>query len=508
MMESYTPSASTGRARYGSGAASHRTEDWNQIDWRRAERTVRRLQARIVKATHEGRWNKVRALQHLLTHSYSGKALAVKRVTENHGKRTPGVDGETWKTPRQKVAAIRQLRQRGYKPQPVRRVYIPKKNGKVRPLGIATMRDRAMQALYLQALSPVAETTGDGCSYGFRPKRSAADAMARCHGLLSKRASPQWVMEGDIRACFDWISHDWLLGHVPMDRSILRKWLKAGFMDEHTLYPTEDGTPQGGIISPTLANLALDGLHTLLKERFPQSPHHKVNLVRYADDFIITGASKEVLETEVRPLVEQFLAVRGLTLSPDKTVVTHIDQGFDFLGQNVRKYHGKMLIKPSKASIRSIRREARRIIRGSGGLTAGQLVQRLNPLLRGWAQYHRHAVSYRVFQSIDNHIWHRLLRWARRRHPGRSSRWVMKRYFLPHEGRRNVFTGTIRARSGSKTVHLFRTGSVPIRRQILVRGACNPFDPAWNDYLRLRHQRLTVRSVVSPRPVIRAAAEA
>lgn len=215
-----------------------------------------------------------------------------------------------------------------------------------------------------------------------------------------------------------------------------------------------------------------------------------------------------MLETEVRPLVEQFLAARGLTLSPDKTVVTHIEQGFDFLGQSVRRYNGKTLIKPSKASDYSLRREARRIIRGSGSLTAGQLVQQLNPLLRGWAQYHRHAVSYRVFQSIDNYIWHRLLRWARRRHPGRSSRWVIKRYFLPHERRRNVFTGTIRARGGPKTVRLFRTGSVPIRRQILVRGACNPFDPTWNDYLRLRHQRLTLRSVPSPRPIKRAAVEA
>jgi RNA-directed DNA polymerase len=193
-----------------SGAASHSTEAWDQIDWKQAEVTVRRLQTRIVKATQDGRWNKVRALQRLLTHSYGGKALAVKRVTENRGKRTPGVDGETWNTPRQKVAAIHRLRQRGYKPQPLRRVYIPKKQpGKLRPLSIPCMLDRAMQALYLLALSPVAETTGDGASYGFRPKRSTADAAQRCFNLLSQRRSAKWVLEGDIRSCFDRISHEW-----------------------------------------------------------------------------------------------------------------------------------------------------------------------------------------------------------------------------------------------------------------------------------------------------------
>lgn len=504
MTESQTLVVPTGHNWHGSGAASHRTDDWGQIDWRRAERDVRRLQARIVKATNEGRWNKAQALQHLLTHSFSGKTLAVKRVTANRGKRTPGVDGETWTTPRQKMAAIGQLRQRGYQPQPLRRVYIPKKNGKVRPLGIPTMRDRAMQALYLLALSPVAETTGDRSSYGFRPRRSTHDAIERCFLVLSKGNSAQWILEGDIRACFDWISHDWLMAHAPMSRSILRKWLKAGFMDKRTLYPTEDGTPQGGIISPTLANLALDGLHALLKEHFPQRARHKVNLVRYADDFIITGASQEVLETQVRPLVEQFLAERGLTLSPDKTVITHIDQGFDFLGKNIRKYRGKMLIKPSKAAVSSVLREVRTILRSSGHLTAGQMIQRLNPLLRGWAYYHRHGVSSRTFETVDNNIWHALLRWAKRRHKGKSSQWIRAKYFLPHEGRRNVFTGTVGPRTAPRTVRVVRTASIPIRRHVPVRGAANPFDPDWTTYFARRRKRPIIAAVASPRPVTRA----
>ena len=297
------------------------TSPWDQIDWSHSEREVRRLQARIVKAAREGRHNKVKALQLMLTHSFHGKALAVRRVTENQGKRTPGVDGAIWQTPGAKYGAIGALQRRGYQPKPLRRVHIPKANGKLRPLGIPTMKDRAMQALHLLALEPIAETTGDPNSYGFRPARSTADAIDTCFLRLGRKCAPQWILEGDIRGCFDYISHEWMLRHVPTDKKVLRQWLKAGYMENRTLFPTEAGTPQGGIISPTLANLTLDGLEPLLREKFPKTkwPSLKVNLVRYADDFIITGASKELLENEVRPLVEQFLRERGLELSPEKT---------------------------------------------------------------------------------------------------------------------------------------------------------------------------------------------
>jgi RNA-directed DNA polymerase len=231
------------------GAASHDLVDWHAIDWRRVHQTVRRLQARIVKAIQEGRWGKVHALQHLLTHSFSAKALAVRRVTENQGKRTAGVDRVTWQTPEQKATAVGTLRQRGYRPQPLRRVYVAKSNGKLRGLGIPTMRDRAMQALYLLALDPIAETLADPNSYGFRTHRAPADAIEQCFIALAKQASPPWILEGDIRACFDELSHDWLLAHIPMDKAILRKWLKAGYMEGHVLHPTEAGTPQGGIVT-------------------------------------------------------------------------------------------------------------------------------------------------------------------------------------------------------------------------------------------------------------------
>ncbi len=232
------------------GAASDDTARWHTIDWYRAHRVVRRLQARIVQATQAGRWGKVKTLQRLLTHSYSGKALAVRRVTENQGKRTPGVDGETWDTPDKKMAAVRGLRQRGYHPQPARRVYIPKGNGKRRPLGIATMRDRAMQSLYLLALEPVAEVTADPNSYGFRPRRSTADAIGQCFCALGRSVSAPWILEGDLESCFDTISHAWLEAHVPLDKTLLHKWLKAGVMDNQAFQRPDEGAPQGNPLTP------------------------------------------------------------------------------------------------------------------------------------------------------------------------------------------------------------------------------------------------------------------
>jgi RNA-directed DNA polymerase len=222
-----------------------------------------------VQAIQEKRWGKVKALQHLLTHSFSGKALAVQRATDNQGKRTAGVDGQTWSTPRHKAQAVLSLRQHGYRAQPLKRVYIPKRNGKKRPLGIPTLKDRAMQALYKLALDPIAETLADPNSYGFRPERSTADAIEKCFKSLHRPGSAQWVLEGDIKGCFDHISHDWLLTHIPLEKPILRQWLKAGFMEKRVWSPTQAGTPQGGIISPLLANLTLDGLETKLKEHFP-----------------------------------------------------------------------------------------------------------------------------------------------------------------------------------------------------------------------------------------------
>src|SRR6266851_2504112 len=363
------------------GASFHGVTDWHAINWQSANHNVRRLQARIVKATQEKRWGKVKALQRLLTHSYSGKVLAIRRVTENQGKKTPGVDKVLWDTPEKKTQAIHDLRQRGYHPQPLRRVYIPKSNGAQRPLSIPTMKDRATQALYLLALQPVAETHADPHSYGFRPERCTADALDYCHTLFSQKNGPKWALEGDIKSCFDKISHEWLLAHIPMEKDMLRKWLKAGYMEKNVLHVTEEGTPQGGIISPAIANMALDGLSQRLLERFPRSKQGnspKVNLARYADDFIVTGASKELLEQEVKPFIEAFMKERGLFLSQEKTVITPIEDGFDFLGQHVRRYKsGAVLTTPSKKNVKAFLKKVRGIIEKHKESSAGQVIVKL-----------------------------------------------------------------------------------------------------------------------------------
>jgi RNA-directed DNA polymerase len=415
------------------GAVSHNTMDWPAINWQAAHENVRRLQARIVKATQAGKWGKVKALQRLLTHSFSGKALAVKRVTENQGKRTPGVDGEIWDTPTKKATALHSLKQHGYRPRPLRRVFIPKSNGKLRPLGIPTMSDRAMQALYLLALDPIAETQADPNSYGFRKERSCADAIDQAHIVLSHFAGAEWILEGDISVCFDRINHEWLEAHVYMNKAILRKWLKAGFMEKHVLHPTEAGTPQGGICSPVLANLTLDGLETRLREKYPKTGtpkrQAKVNLVRFADDFIITGVTKELLENEVKPLVQAFLQERGLELSPEKTRITHITDGFDFLGQHIREYNGKIIIKPSVKNFKTFLTNIREVIKGNAQAPAGYLITLLNPKIRGWANYHRYIASKHTFVKVDYAIFKALWRWAKRRHPDKDRRWIADKYF-------------------------------------------------------------------------------
>ena len=471
------------------GAASPRWRDWHAINWPKVHQNVRRLQARIVKATQAGKWGKVKALQRLLTHSFSGKVLAIRRVTENRGKRTPGIDGETWSTPERKTTAIDQLQHRGYQPQPLRRVHIAKSNGKLRPLGIPTMTDRAMQALYLLAVDPIAETTADPNSYGFRQQRSTADAMEQCFTVLSKQRSPQWILEGDIRSCFDEISHQWLLANVLMNKTMLQKWLKAGFIEKQRFYPTKAGTPQGGICSPVLANLTLDGLETELRQRFPKPKtgyNAKVNLIRYCDDFIITGISKEVLEDQVKPLVEQFLQQRGLELSVEKTRIIHIESGFDFLGQTLRKYNGKLIIKPSRKSIKSFLSKIRALIKVHQQTPAGQLIGILNPIIRGWANYHCHVVSKVVFARIGHAIFQALWRWAKRRHPNKSKQWIKEKYFQSIGGNNWVFSGTT-LKDGKLHPHrLLQIASIPIVRHVKVKGEANPYDPAWEEYFEKR----------------------
>ena len=471
---------------------------WQGINWAHVHRQVRGLQARIVKAIQEGRPNKVKALQWLLTHSFSGKALAVKRVTTNRGKNTPGVDNVVWKTPEAKTNAIASMERRGYSPLPLRRVFIPKKGGqKTRPLGIPAMKDRAMQALHLLALEPVAETTGDPNSYGFKPERSTADAGEQCFIVLARAGAAKWVFEADIKGCFDNISQDWMIANVPTDKTILRKWLKAGFVYRNELFPTEAGTPQGGIISPVLANMTLDGLEARLAEKFPKARWRglKMNMVRYADDFIITGHSKEWLENEVKPVVVEFLAERGLVLSPEKTRITPIKEGFDFLGWNIRKYDGKFLMKPSKANVEAHLDKIREVIKANKTATQANLIRLLNPILRGWVNYHRHVVAKETFARNDANVWSMLWQWATRRHPNKGARWVKEKYF-PRGARHWVFAATEKQDDGtSREIVLLNECDTPIKRHVKIKSDANPHDPKWEQYFETRWGKKMLNSV-------------
>ncbi len=466
-------------------------KNWRSIDWDRCQRSVLRLQARIVQATQGKRWNKVRALQHLLTRSFSAKALAVKRVTTNKGKYTPGVDGQIWQTTTDKYQAIENLRQRGYAAQPLRRVFIPKSATEKRPLGIPTMKDRAMQALYLMGVEPVAETTGDQHSYGFRRHRCAADAINQVHKTLAGAHRATWILEGDIKGCFDEISHEWLAAKIPMEKRLLHKWLKAGVIEKRRLYPTERGTPQGGIISPVLANMTLDGLEGLIDQYFGKKgskkrKHYGVHLVRYADDFIVTSKTKELLVTKVKPLIESFLAHRGLKLSEKKTVITHVDEGFDFLGQHVRKYKKRLLIKPSQKSIHRLLNSVKTMIKKNRASTQSEVITMLNPQIRGWANYHRTSCARKVFEKVDHEIFGALWRWAKRRHPNKGLQWIKEKYFKVRGSRQWCFGTMLKKKNKREWLELFLASNVSIRRHIKIRCQANPYDRDWYPYFKER----------------------
>ncbi|HHR8284196.1 TPA: group II intron reverse transcriptase/maturase [Salmonella enterica subsp. enterica serovar Muenchen] len=464
--------------------ASSRVIHWDTINWQTIEQQVLRLQMRIAKATRERRWGKVKALQWLLTHAFSAKVLAVQRVTSNTGRNTPGVDGKIWRTPVQKLNGALSLRRRGYRSQPLRRIYIPKKNGKRRPLGIPVMADRAQQALHLLALEPVAEMLADPNAYGFRPGRSAADAIAQCFNILARRNAARWILEGDIKACFDQISHEWLREHVPMDKSVLEKWLSAGYMEVGKIYPTEVGTPQGGCASPVLANMALDGLEEVAQQA---APRQQVHVVKYADDFIISGCSKEVLEERVKPALVSFLRERGLELSEEKTRITHVDEGFDFLGFNIRKYSGKLLIKPEKSAVKRMLSHIRELIKTNTTAKTENLIRQLNRKLRGWANYYRHVVSKKIFAYVDYQVFQALLTWINRRHPNKSARWKQKRYFRRQGLRQWVFFSMFRNVKGQQEyLDLYSMAGTPVVRHIKIKASASPYDPAYRQYFEHR----------------------
>ncbi len=455
------------------------------MDWKRAQREVKRLQMRIAKAVKQGDHGRVTALQWTLTHSFYAKALAVKRVTSNKGKNTPGVDGIIWKGAHAKMQAVHNLTQRGYTAQPLRRMYIPKKNGKKRPLSIPTMYDRAMQALYKLALAPVAETTADKNSYGFREGRSCADAVAAGFNALSKPNSATWVLEADITGCYDNISTAWLMKNIPIEKRILRQWLNAGYVENGIAFPTRKGTPQGGIISPTLANMTLDGLEQVVRDAAPY--RSRVNFVRYADDVIVTGKSKTILETYVIPAVTSFLAQRGLELSSEKTRITYIKHGFTFLGQTFRKHGNTLHITPSKEGVLALMRNVGTLIRKYTSAPLFLLVKKLNELLRGWANYHRHVVASDAFKRVDNYVYEHVWRMLHRRHRHKSSQWLYKKYWMA-SGKKWVLTVLHKAYGKTKQYQIIRVSHIGIKRYRKIKAEANPYMPEYGLYFwRRRH---------------------
>jgi len=464
----------------------------------KAEAYVKKLQMRIVKAHQQGRTGKVKSLQWLLTHSFYGRALAVRRVTSNKGKKTAGVDKVLWSTPKLKYKAILDLKRRGYKPLPLKRVYIPKKSGKMRPLSIPCMKDRAMQTLYKFALEPIAEITADPNSYGFRAKRCVQDAVEQCFTCLNKGKSPKWVLEGDIKGCFDNISHEWILSNIPMDKDILRKWLKSGYIETGKLFPTDSGSPQGSAISPTICNMVLDGLEAKIKEKYHKKKSNgksyfpKVNFIRYADDFIVTGESRELLENGVLPIIRDFLSERGLELSEEKTVITHIEDGFDFLGTNIRWYKDKLLTKPSKKNYKAIISKVRAIIKQNPSMKQEDLIRKLNPVIRGWVNFHKYNVSTDAFERFDFDVWRCLWRWCKRRHPQKSHKWIAKRYFRQVGTR--IWTFSVKTRD-SFELNLIYATDTKIVRWLKTKSEATPFDASYAEYFEDRDTERMFREI-------------
>ena len=478
--------------------------NWEVVDVKIIAHSVKILQNRIVKAKIAGRNRAVIKLQKLLVKSLNARILAVKRVSENKGKNTAGVDKELLDTNVKKSQCVDDLKINldEYRAMPLKRIEIPKKNGKTRPLGIPTMFDRCVQALYKLALEPIAEITADKNSYGFRSKRSTQDAMKAIWLRTSRKTSGEWILEADIKGCFDNISHQWLYDNVPLDNRLLKQWLKSGFIKNDTLFPTEAGTPQGGIISPILANMVLDGIEALVQSHTTR--HQKMkdgiilyrqkihfNFIRYADDFVVIGNSPKRLQILQRD-IDRFLSSRGLELSKEKTHITHIRDGFDFLGFNIRKYHNdKVLVKPTQDGIKSFKSKIKEIFKKYRSSPLVLLIGQLNPVIRGWGYYYRFVNSKVVFSKLDQYIWYKSFNWVKRLHQRRETMKYYKKYFKP-------FSDTYKSETlsnGKKSV--FRLSIIPLVEHIKIIATANPFNKDDDAYFTKRYSTLKLRNTFS-----------
>jgi len=473
--------------------------EWDGVDWRSVEAGRRRLRQRIFAATRAGDWKKVRNLQKLMLRSRANALMSVRRVTEvNAGRKTAGVDGQVVVMDQHKVELAEwvQHRARPWSPRPVKRVYVPKSDGRRRPLGIPVIADRALQALTVNALEPEWEARFEPRSYGFRPGRGCHDAIVAIHTTVSRRdAKRLWVLDADLAAAFDHLDHDHILGSLGTfpARELVRQWLTAGVIEDGRFTPTDEGAPQGGVISPLIMNVALHGMETAAGVRYHVTGTRAGKtmddcpvVVRYADDLIALCHSREQAE-QVKARLAEWLAPRGLVFNQTKTQITHLDQGVDFLGFNIRRYpNGKLLTKPSNDAVRRIRRRLSAEVWALRGANADAVISKLNPIITGWAAYYRIGVSKRVFNALDAHLWKRAYKWARFTHANKSASWVRARYFDAFNPSRQdtwVF--------GSRDTgfYLRKFAWTPIVRHRMVAGGASADDPTLTDYWAQRRRR-------------------
>jgi RNA-directed DNA polymerase len=476
---------------------------WKDIQWTNIEKTIFRLQLRIYKAAANGEFEKMYKIQKLIINSKLAKYLSVRKVTqENAGKKTPGVDNKTYETSTEKFLLANNLTIDG-KSQPIRRVYIPKPDGNKRPLGIPTIKDRAKQYLVYLALCPQWEAQFESGSYGFRPGRSVQDAIENVFlGIFKK---PKWILDADISKCFDKINHQYLIekcNTYPDLQTQIRAWLKAGILDGEEFVFPEMGTPQGGVISPLLANIALHGVRDTIDKYINTLGGHRPNnrqtstFIRYADDLIVMHPSKEVL-IGLKEAIQEFLRPIGLELHPTKTKLVHTMEttdgsvpGFTYLGFDIIQKQKRIkqraaytkrqssqefitLIKPSKEGINRHKLKIRDIIRQYRGANQERLIQVLNPITRGWALSKRTQISSRIFQELDAYLWLHLWKWARKRHP-KMSRIKLKEKYWHKIGNRNWVFGI--KTNGIVSLQLQAHSKIPILRHAKVKGNASPFD--------------------------------